>query len=172
MDESERKIHLHADAGRRPSLDAAYARYNRRLVRYFSVQAPGYGEDLAQETWLAISLSSFDFEDREFRLQLFTEARHQMSEFRRTIQREAARPVAPRSLDSLNRNAVEDAPASDDALRAMLGQLKPLQAEIVLLRVVAGFTAEETGAMLGKSPVQVRVTQHRILRQLARRLGN
>jgi RNA polymerase sigma-70 factor (ECF subfamily) len=41
------------------------------------------------------------------------------------------------------------------------------QAEVVLLRVLAGFSAEDVAEMTGRSPGAVRVLQHRALRRLA-----
>jgi RNA polymerase sigma-70 factor (ECF subfamily) len=42
-----------------------------------------------------------------------------------------------------------------------------LQAEVILLRVVAGLGAESVARLLGKSPGAVRVAAHRGLRRLA-----
>ncbi|MDA8045587.1 MAG: sigma-70 family RNA polymerase sigma factor [Actinomycetota bacterium] len=156
----------------RRSLGELYASYNPMLVRFMQAQAPGYDEDLAQDTWLAVAgdLHRFDGDERAFRMALFAEARDQIEGFRKSAHRRAARPVPPHSLDSLRTVTVGDALVADAGLAEKLEGLKPLHAEILLLRVVAGFTAEETGALLGKSPVQIRVTQHRVLRQLARRL--
>jgi RNA polymerase sigma-70 factor (ECF subfamily) len=41
---------------------------------------------------------------------------------------------------------------------------------VVLLRVLGGFTAQEVGVIVGKSPGAVRVLQHRGLRRLASEL--
>ena len=49
---------------------------------------------------------------------------------------------------------------------ALLDQLPPAHRELLLLRVVAGLSAEETGAALGMSPGAVRVAQHRALARL------
>lgn len=43
----------------------------------------------------------------------------------------------------------------------------PDQAEVVLLRVVAGLSVEQVAKILGKSAGSVRVAQHRALRRLA-----
>ena len=56
---------------------------------------------------------------------------------------------------------------SETALRR-IAELPPEQAEIVLLRVVAGLSADDVAAILGKTPGNVRVIQHRALTQLAR----
>jgi RNA polymerase sigma-70 factor, ECF subfamily len=162
-----------AGLGSEGALSRLYAEYNRMLVRYLRVHVPGAGEDLAQETWLAVAprLQSFRGSERDFRVFLLEEARDQAAAYRRNVQREPARPFAPRALSGLRAVDVGDEPVADAALATLLDGLRPLHSEILLLRVVGGLTAEETGALLGKSPGVVRVTQHRVLRQLAKRLG-
>jgi len=49
-----------------------------------------------------------------------------------------------------------------------LRALPPEQAEVVLLRIVGGFTVEEVARLLGRRPGTIRVIQHRALRRLAR----
>lgn len=49
---------------------------------------------------------------------------------------------------------------------ALLDRLSPAQRELLLLRVVAGLSAEETGSALGMSPGAVRIAQHRALARL------
>jgi len=55
-------------------------------------------------------------------------------------------------------------------LPALIATLSSPDREIVLLRVVAGFSAKEVGLMMGKRPGTVRVLQHRALANLARDL--
>ena len=58
--------------------------------------------------------------------------------------------------------------------RALLDLLPAAHRELLLLRVVAGLSAEETGAALGMTAGAVRVAQHRALarlRTLAARTG-
>jgi RNA polymerase sigma-70 factor (ECF subfamily) len=72
-----------------------------------------------------------------------------------------------------------DQPGADDpsasvlgkAALEVIGRLPADQAEVVLLRVVAGLSAEEVGAIVRKSPGAVRVIQHRALKRLAGLLG-
>ncbi|HET6874151.1 MAG TPA: RNA polymerase sigma factor [Acidimicrobiales bacterium] len=163
-----------AASGDRRALTALYARYNRVLVRYLRVHAPGYGEDLAHETWLSVTpaLRQFTGSERAFRMMLLAEARRQAVEFKRASGQGRVKPVAPSCFTGLRATSVGDEPVADAALAELLAGLRPLHAEILLLRVVGGLSAEETGALLGKSPGMIRVTQHRVLKQLARRLGN
>jgi RNA polymerase sigma-70 factor (ECF subfamily) len=62
------------------------------------------------------------------------------------------------------------AAAGDEAVRRIVKLLPKDQAEIVLLRVVAGLPVDEVAAITGRRPGTVRVLQHRALRRLAERL--
>src|SRR5439155_573041 len=57
--------------------------------------------------------------------------------------------------------------AGDEAAARIVALLPKAQAEVVLLRVVAGLSVGEVAAMLGWSTNKVSVTQHRALRTLA-----
>jgi RNA polymerase sigma-70 factor (ECF subfamily) len=52
------------------------------------------------------------------------------------------------------------------ALYVLLEQLTPVQREVVLLRIVNGLSAEDTGSVLGMTAGNVRVMQHRALARL------
>ena len=52
------------------------------------------------------------------------------------------------------------------ALYVLLDQLTTVQREVVLLRIVNGLSAEDTGSVLGMTPGNVRVMQHRALTRL------
>ena len=54
---------------------------------------------------------------------------------------------------------------------ALLGELPRLQAEVVLLRVLAGLDTNAVARLLGRSPGAVRIAGHRGLRRLAEILG-
>lgn len=162
-----------AGAGDRQALTVLYAEYNRMLVRFLRAQVPGFGEDLAHETWMAIAplLKTFRGDERAFRILLLSEARRQAISFKRSSSQERVRPVAPHALYEMRPTLVGDEPVADAAVAELLHGLRPFHAEVILLRVVGGLSAEETGAILGKTPGVIRVTQHRVLKQLARRLG-
>jgi RNA polymerase sigma-70 factor, ECF subfamily len=59
-----------------------------------------------------------------------------------------------------------------ERVRDVLAQLPRQQRRLVLLRVVSGFTAAETGAMLGMSAEAVRVAQHRALARMRKLLAS
>jgi RNA polymerase sigma-70 factor, ECF subfamily len=148
------------------------------LLRYLDAIAPGAGEDLASETWLRVikGLGRFAGDERAFRAWVFTVARHRAVDRWRRGARRRDELVPP--------DALVDLPAADDpagtALEAISGRaavaliatLPPDQAEVVLLRVVAGLDVAEVAAITGKRPGNVRVLAHRALRRLAERLGS
>ena len=55
---------------------------------------------------------------------------------------------------------------------ALVSALPPLQAEVIMLRVVAGLDTGAVAELLGRSPGAVRVAAHRGLRRLAGILAN
>jgi RNA polymerase sigma-70 factor, ECF subfamily len=147
------------------------------LLRYLDAFAPGAAEDLASETWLRIvkGLGRFTGDERAFRGWVFTVARH------RAVDRWRRR--ARRRDELVPADALAGLPAPDDpagaaveaissrAAVALIATLPPDQAEVVLLRVVAGLDVAQVAASTGKRPGNVRVLTHRALRRLADRLS-
>ncbi|MQA14520.1 MAG: RNA polymerase subunit sigma [Pseudonocardiaceae bacterium] len=78
--------------------------------------------------------------------------------------------IAARAVKDVQDAAAHPHPASDtngDILgQPTLDGLPDEQREILLLRVVAGLSAEETAAAVGATPAAVRVIQHRALTRL------
>lgn len=142
------------------------------LLSYLRTQVPpGAVEDAAAEVWLAVargsaaSVRSFD----QLRALLFTIARRRAIDLRRARRRrpvslgeQAAEPAANDPADGF----VERLDA-DEAVRRLVQLLTPGQAEIVLLRVVAGLSAGTVAEITGRTPGSVRVIQHRAMRRLA-----
>jgi RNA polymerase sigma-70 factor (ECF subfamily) len=146
------------------------------LVRYLRAQAPHEAEDLASETWLSVAsgLGRFSGDEGAFRAWVFTIARCRLID---SFRRATRRPEHAVSWsDDVDRPAPDDTEAaalatvSTEAALARVAKLPPEQAEIVLLRILAGLSAEEVGAIVGKRPGTVRVLQHRALRRMARDL--
>jgi len=146
---------------------------NPALLRYLRVIAPGAEEDIAAEAWLQVvrGLRSFRGDEQAWRAWLFTTARRRAIDLARHRSR---RPEAP--LDDLTAAqlpGIEDSAEialerlSTAAAIALVSGLPRLQAEVILLRVVAGLDTESVARLLRKSPGAVRVAAHRGLRRLA-----
>lgn len=96
-------------------------------------------------------------------------ARHRLLDWNRRLHKERIVPIsnlADRVSGDDPARLIVEAEATDEAV-AIVTQLPPAQAEVLLLRLIAGLDVAETAAALGKRPGTVRVLQHRALRNLA-----
>jgi RNA polymerase sigma-70 factor (ECF subfamily) len=145
---------------------------NPALLRYLRVLAPENAEDIAAETWVYVvrGLPRFIGDEAAWRAWLFTTARRRLIDQVRLRKRHPAEPleeISPAEVPSAPDTAqiVLDNLATEDAL-ALLSHLPRLQADVIMLRVVAGLDTDAVAAILGKSPGNVRVMAHRGLRKL------
>jgi RNA polymerase sigma-70 factor (ECF subfamily) len=150
---------------------------NPALLRYLRVLAPESAEDVAAETWVHVvrGLTRFTGDEAAWRAWLFTTARRRLLDQARLRRRHPAEPLEEISLAEVPRSPDSAQVALDniatEAAIALLGQLPPLQAEVIMLRVVAGLDADAVARMLGKTPGNVRVMAHRGLKRLEALLG-
>jgi|SRR5579863_10556867 RNA polymerase sigma-70 factor (ECF subfamily) len=163
-----------ARAGDEWAFAQLYRDLNAPLLRYFAAQAPLQAEDLASETWLgaARGLGSFDGDEAAFRAWLFTIAHRRLVQHWRSVGRNPAMPVVPGTFDHILSEADTEREAMESmdpmtASRAIAAALPRDQAQVVLLRILAGLSVEQVATILGKRPGTVRVLQHRALRRLA-----
>ncbi|MFT4288626.1 RNA polymerase sigma factor [Nocardioides sp.] len=141
------------------------------LLRYLTVRGEEAPEDLASETWLQVvrDLPRFRGDAADFRAWLFTVARHRAIDAGRA---RSARPVTP--MAEVHVNAVVPSAEtqtltnlSTQAALALVAQLPPGQAELVMLRVVGGLDVATVARLVGKRPGTVRVGVYRALKALA-----
>jgi RNA polymerase sigma-70 factor, ECF subfamily len=156
--------------------EAAFARVFRdvqpALLRYLRVITPD-AEDVAGDTWLQVvaGLAGFRGEEAAFRAWVFTIARHRAADAGRSRARRPAVPLAPgeeagQPMTPDTADLALEAIAVRAAV-ALVAKLPRDQAEIIMLRVVAGLEAGDVARIVGKSPGAVRVAAHRGLRRLA-----
>ena len=145
-----------------------------RLLRFLRGLDPAAAEDVESDTWLvaARDLSNFRGNDKQFSAWMFTIARNRLIDWRR---REARRRSVAVTPEILGEHPAEDDPAvtavdvlrADAAVALVRASLPRHQAEVILLRVLAGLDVDEVASIVGKRPGNVRVLQHRGLRRLA-----
>lgn len=163
-----------AQEGSEDAFSQLFRDANSSLLRYLRVIAPDVAEDIAAETWLQVlrGLAGFRGAEQDWRAWLFTISRRKVIDESRRRSRRPAIPLsdAPLAMLPLAPDAADVAleHLSTQAAMAMLATLPPLQAEVILLRVVAGLDTGVVAKMLGRTPGAVRVAAHRGLRQLAR----
>jgi RNA polymerase sigma-70 factor, ECF subfamily len=157
--------------------DAAFAVLwrdaNPALLRYLRVLAPEHAEDVAAETWVHVvrGLARFTGDEGAWRAWLFTTARRRLLDQVRLRRRHPAEPLDEVNAAEMPRTADAEQIAMEniatEAAMALLSRLPEQQAEVILLRVVAGLDTDVVADMLGRSPGAVRVAAHRGLKKLA-----
>jgi RNA polymerase sigma-70 factor (ECF subfamily) len=145
------------------------------VLRYLRVVAGDRADDLAGDTWVQVVRGLAGFvadEPAAFRGWVLSIARHRWLDEQRARSRRPETPVA----NIPDRPGAADVPAAVDELMstesalALIAQLPPDQAEVIMLRVVAGLDVARTAELLNKQPGAVRVLAHRGLRRLERLL--
>lgn len=162
-----------AQGGSEPAFSRLWRDTNPPLLRYLRVIAPEPAEDVAAETWLHVvrGLAGFRGDEQAWRAWLFTTARRRVIDQARRRSRRPERPLE----QALPSQFPVSPDAADLALQhldtrsavALVAQLPAHQAEVILLRVVAGLDTETVARLVARTPGAVRVAAHRGLRRLA-----
>jgi RNA polymerase sigma-70 factor (ECF subfamily) len=127
-------------------------------------------DDVAQEVCIAVlgALPRYRDMGRPFASFVFGIASHKIADALRSAIRAAVPtedlPDGPDEGPGPEETVVRYIEA--ERARGLLDRLPDHQRELVLLRVVAGLSAEETGNVLGMSAGAVRVAQHRAIARL------
>jgi RNA polymerase sigma-70 factor (ECF subfamily) len=116
-------------------------------------------------------LSRFRGDADGFEALVFTIARRRISDHRRRRARRRTDTVANDSLSERAGDEETDVQAIDQlrtraTLEELVRTLSPAQVEVIMLRVVHGLPVERVATMLGRSPGNVRILQHRALKRL------
>ena|SRR5580658_554317 len=127
-------------------------------------------DDVAQEVCIAVLSALPRYRDmgRPFASFVFGIASHKVADAMRNAARLAIPtedlPDGPDGRPGPEETVVAYIEA--ERVRALLARLPLHQRELLVLRVLTGMSAEETGQALGMSPGAVRVAQHRALARL------
>jgi RNA polymerase sigma-70 factor (ECF subfamily) len=127
-------------------------------------------DDVTQEVCMAVLSALPRYQDmgRPFASFVFGIASHKVADAMRSAARMAIPtedlPDGPDDRPGPEETAVAGIEA--ERARALLARLPVHQRELLVLRVLSGMTAEETGRALGMSAGAVRVAQHRALARL------
>jgi RNA polymerase sigma-70 factor, ECF subfamily len=167
-------LHILAAQGRQDAIEALLGQLRPVIVRYCRTRLARTGsqdeDDVAQEVCLALlsALPSYRDMGRPFASFVFAIAAHKVADAaRRAARSPLPVPVLPDLPDRCpgpEETVVAGVEASQ--VRILLAHLPDGQRRLLLLRVVGGFSAEDTGYVLDMSPGAVRVAQHRALLRL------
>lgn len=167
-----------AQTGAEWALTELYRDLQPSLIRYLRALAPNDAEDVAADAWVgaASGINRFSGDEADFRRWLFTIARRRLIDVRKSAASRRSTPVAheeiaaPAAADDPAGEAIA-AISAEEAVGLIVRTLPSDQAEVILLRVIAGLDATEIAEVTGKRPGTVRVLQHRGLKRLAAKLG-
>jgi RNA polymerase sigma-70 factor, ECF subfamily len=165
-----------AARGEATAIESLLEQIRPMVVRYCRarlVQISGHyhvADDVAQEVCIAVLSALPRYRDmgRPFASFVFGIASHKVAD----AMRNAARLAIP--TEDLP-DGPDNGPGPEETVvafieaeraRALLARLPDNQRELLVLRVLTGMSAEETGHALGMSPGAVRVAQHRALARL------
>jgi RNA polymerase sigma-70 factor (ECF subfamily) len=145
----------------------AIVRYCRARLAHNRIRTGSLDEDdVAQEVCLALvsALPSYRDMGRPFGAFVFAIAAHKVADAARAPLPVPVLPDLPDRCPGPEETVVKSADAR--LARALLAHLPAAQRRLLLLRVVGGLSAEDTGYVLDMSPGAVRVAQHRALVRL------
>lgn len=159
-----------AQAGSPQAFDDLVRWLERPLLGFAAARGADDPDGTANEVLLRVfrSLGTFEGGRRPFRAWVFTIARNVLlDEHRRRTRRPLADPTAPDALPDAITIAEElDRVGEQERVEKMLSSLTDEQREVVLLRVVAGLSVEETAQAVGRRQGAVRALQNRALARL------
>jgi RNA polymerase sigma-70 factor (ECF subfamily) len=165
-----------AARGEPEAIEALLEQIRPMVVRYCRArlgQITGHyhvADDVAQEVLIAVLSALPRYRDmgRPFASFVFGIASHKVADAMRNAARLAIPtedlPDGPDHRPGPEETVVAYIEA--ERARALLARLPVHQRELLVLRVLTGMSAEETGHALGMSPGAVRVAQHRALARL------
>jgi RNA polymerase sigma-70 factor, ECF subfamily len=171
-----RDLTARAASGQPAAIEALLEQIRPMVVRYCRArlgQISGHyhiADDVAQEVCIAVLSALPRYRDigRPFASFVFGIASHKVADAMRNAARLAI-PTEDLPDGPDNRPGPEEtvvAYIEAERARALLARLPVHQRELLVLRVLTGMSAEETGHALGMSPGAVRVAQHRALLRL------
>lgn len=165
-----------AARGQPAAIDALLRQIRPMIVRYCRARLghiSGHyhaADDVAQEVCIAVVTALPRYRDmgRPFASFVFGIASHKVADAMRSAARSAIPtedlPDGPDQRPGPEETAVAYLEA--ERARAWLARLPLNQRELLVLRLLSGLSAEETGHVLGMSAGAVRVAQHRALARL------
>lgn len=141
----------------------------RRLVGFLRARGAHDPDGLANDVMVRMcrSIGTFSGNQTQFRAWVFTIARNRViDEHRWRSRRPDAEPVDPTSMPETRTEPEVSRHDQRERVEAMLASLTDVQREVMILRIVAGLSVDETAEVMGKRRGAIRALQHRATQQL------
>ena len=170
-----------AQKGDERAFEMIWKNLNPRLLRFAAGQCYGSTldyEEVVSETWISATrdMAKFEGDFKQFRSWIYTITRNRLIDGVRKRDRQVKSGGEATDFDLKDRSPqAEELIESDEAVATIIREIKKLpraQSEIVLLRIVADLSVEETAQIVAKSENSVRVLCYRGLSTLRSTMGS
>ncbi len=175
MDLDFEKILEAAKLGQQWAFEKLYLQLSPAVVGYLRLQGSLDPEASTSDVFLGVfkGIKSFSGNESQFRSWVFTIAHHKLIDERRKpklievgIDYEI---INNKSFEKTSEDiAIENIGNKD--LQKICQDLYPDQRDVILLRLLGGFTIEETAKTLNKTPGAVKSLQHRAIKALKKKI--
>ena len=155
---------------------AIYDEFAPGLLRFITSQGAAEPSDCLGECFVQVvrNLPGFTGDQAAFRAWLFLLARNRVVDEWRAARRRPSSPTddVERLHEARHQTSAADAGVGEDqSVQQILAALPPDHRAVITLRVLDGFSVEETAQIIGKSAGAVRVIQHRAIKRLKNALA-
>jgi RNA polymerase sigma factor (sigma-70 family) len=162
-----------ARAGHAWALTEIWQRHSPRVLGYLRGRGVHDAEDMTSDVFVSVfeRLGAFHGDDADLRAFVFTVAHHRLVDDVRRRTRRGSAVAYEAAADARTHPSAESEALdrlSDRRVRDLLDALSPDQREVLLLRVVADLSLEQTADVVGKRLGAVKALQHRALAALRR----
>lgn len=156
-----------AREGDEQAFEELFREHHAVLLRYARGLGTRNPDDVVSQVWFEVArgIGAYHGDESGLRPWLFTICRRRVIDSHRSRNRRPETPVAEPGL-SLTAPAVDHELDAADRAVELMASLPEAQAEVIMLRVIAGLSVEEVAALTDRRPGTVRVLAHRGLRQL------
>jgi RNA polymerase sigma factor (sigma-70 family) len=146
------------------------------VLSYLRARGVRDAEDVTGEVFLQVArdLPSFTGGEAEFRSWVLATTHHRFLDHYRYLRRRPVEPAEPATMGGTGPHGNVEEEALDnlasERVRRLIEALSPLQRDVLLLRIIGGFTVEEVARTIGKRPTSVKALQRRGLSAVRRAL--
>jgi RNA polymerase sigma factor (sigma-70 family) len=165
-----------AQVGDSRGFSALFEVFGAPVAGYLRSRGVPDPDGLANDVFLRAfrNIHTFRGDASRFRSWLYTIAQNAAIDDARHRRRRVAEVPLPERIDAPGGDVEHDAVAqlAQERVHALLSTLSPDQRDVLVLRIIADLTIEETGAVLGKSYEAVKALQRRGLASLRRALSH
>ena len=178
MIDGEKEIIKKAISGEASAFGSLYDHYQPQIFRFIflKVSHREEAEDLTHQVFLQgwRKIYSYDFRGFPFSSWLYRIARNEIIDYYRT----------KKNFLDLEEERLEEELSQEETLSALvdqnltlekvmiaLGQLKPIDQDVIILRFVEDLSPQEIAVILEKTQASVRLLQHRAVKNLKKALN-